>query len=90
MADLVENKMTITDEDGNEQVVSILFTYHHDERNKDYVFFFEGENEEDVMVMSYDENYNLFPIEDEDEYEEIEEILNAYVDGELECVEDEN
>ena len=79
-----DNKMVITDEDGNEHVVTILFTYHHDERNKDYVVFYEDEDSDEVMAMIYTEDGELIPIEDEEEYEELEEVLNAYQDGELE------
>ena len=73
-----ENKMIITDENGDEHTVTILFTYHHDERNKDYVLFVEDEDDEEVYAMSYTEDGELEIIEDDEEYEEIEEVLNAY------------
>ena len=90
MVELDDNKMIITDEDGNEHVVTILFTYHHDERNKDYVLFLEEDDDDNVIAMSYTEDGDLLPIEDEEEYAEIEELLNAYNDGELEEVGEEN
>ena len=81
--ELDENKMVITDEDGNEHLVEILFTYHSDQRNKDYVVFFEDEDSNDVMAMAYTDDGELLPISDE-EYSEIEEVLNAFEEDEEE------
>jgi len=58
--------------------MEILFTYEHEERNKKYVFFFDPNNEEEVLVMSYNDEGELFPVDDEEEYEEIEEVFNAF------------
>lgn len=81
--ELDDNKMVIADEEGNEHIVTILFTYHHDERNRDYVVFIEDEDEENAVVMIYDEETgDLSPIEDDDEYEEVLEVYNAYFDEE--------
>ena len=33
-----DKQMTIKDDEGNEHLVEILFTYEHDERKKKYVF----------------------------------------------------
>ena len=73
-----EKKIIIEDGDGNEHAMEILFTYHNDERNRDYVFFFDPKDPENVIPMIYDEDHNLFEIEDEEEYEEVEEVFNSY------------
>lgn len=73
--------MVITDEQGNEHLVEILFTYHSEERNKDYVVFYELDNPEEVMAMAYNENNELEEISEE-EYDEVEEVLNAFQDEE--------
>ena len=88
--EIEDNKMVITDEEGNEHIVTILFTYHHDERNKDYVVFVSDEDEDSAIAMSYTSDGELEEIEDDDEYEEIQELLDAYYDGELESVKEEN
>lgn len=81
--ELDENKMIVCDEEGNEHLVTILFTYHHDERNKDYVVFIEDEDDENAVVMIYDEKTgDLFPIEDDEEYDEVLEVYNAFMDDE--------
>ena len=79
-----ENKMVISDENGNEHVVEILFTYHSDERNKDYVLFYEIGNDEEITAMIYNDKWELSPIEDEEEYQEVEEVLNAFDEDEFE------
>ena len=77
MVELDERKMVITDDDGNEHLVEILFTYHSDERNKDYVVFYEDDDSDDVIAMAYNEEGELLELSDE-EFAEIEEILGAF------------
>ncbi len=79
MAEIKENQIVITDDNGEELVMEILFTYENEERNKKYVFFYDPNDEENVLAMSYDEETGeLFEIEDDEEYEEVEEVFNAY------------
>ena len=73
-----EKRMVITDDQGNEHLVEILFTYHNDERNKEYVLFYENDNPDDVIAMIYTEDGELLDIEDDEEFQEVEEVLNAY------------
>ena len=78
MAKVKDNQIIIEDDDGQEHLMEILFTYEHEERGKKYVFFFDPNNDEDVLVMSYNDEGELFPVDDDEEYEEIEEVFNAF------------
>ena len=77
-----ETQMVITDEEGKEHLMQILFTSENEERNAQYVFFYDTEDkEENVMVMRYIgelDSGELIPIEDDEEYDELEEVLNAW------------
>ena len=73
-------QMTIKDDQGNEHLVEILFTYEHDERKKKYVFFYEKDNPEEVIAMEYNDEGELFEIESDEEYEEVEEVFNTFVE----------
>lgn len=74
-----DNQMIITDEKGNEKVMNILFTYENEERGKSYVFLFSEDDEDNVMAFSYnEESKSLEEIEDDDEYEEVKEVFNAF------------
>ncbi len=75
-----EKQITIRDEEGNEHLMEILFTYEHEERGKKYVFLYTKENPEDVIAMEYNDNGELFEIESDEEYEEVEEVFNAFMD----------
>ena len=75
-----EKQITIRDEEGNEHLMEILFTYEHDERKKKYVFLYNKETPEDVMCMEYNDRGELFEIESDEEYEEVEEVFNAFMD----------
>ena len=74
-----ENQMVVTDNEGKEHLMNILFTYDNEERKASYVFFYDSEDpEEEVIVMRYLESGELEPIEDDEEYDEVEEAFNAW------------
>ena len=81
---LEDNKIIVVDEDGNEDIIDIeiLFTYHHDERNKDYVVFIEEGDEENAIAMIINEDNSLEEIVDDEEYDEILEVYDAFFDDE--------
>ncbi len=74
-----EKQMVVTDNEGKEHLMNILFTYENEERKSSYVFFYDSEDkDEEVIVMRYTENGELEPIEDDEEYDEVEEVFNAW------------
>ena len=75
-----DKQMTIKDDQGNEHLVEILFTYEHDERKKKYVFFYEKDNPEEVIAMEYNDEGELLEIESDEEYEEVEEVFNTFME----------
>ena len=76
-----DNEMVVTDSEGKEHLMHILFTYVNEERGSSYVFFYEvGDNEENVMVMRYSGDGELEEIDDDEEYDEVEEVFNAWQD----------
>lgn len=89
-----ENKLTIIDENGNEILCEVLFTFNSEEFNKNYVIFYPvGSEEEDgtisVMAASYVEEADgtcgeLSEVTNEDEWQLIEEMLESFAE-EDEC-----
>jgi len=86
-----ENQITIVDENGNEQLYEVLFTFESEEFNKSYVLFQQvGEAEEDEdgpeihaysFIPSEDGGEGeLIPIETEEEWDMVEEMLNTFYD----------
>ena len=77
-----ETQMVVTDSEGKEHLMQILFTTENEERDAKYVFFYDTEDkEENVMVMRYVgelDQGELIAIEDDEEYDELEEVLNAW------------
>lgn len=70
--------ITITDEEGVESTFVILFTYTNEKRNSQYVFFYDEENDEEVMYARYFEDGTLQYVEDEEEIAEIEEVFATF------------
>lgn len=76
---LLDDEMLITDESGAEKVMKILFTYDSEVRQKSYVFLYDEKDEDNVLVFSYNQDdLSLHEIEDDEEFKEAEEVLNAY------------
>lgn len=83
--------ITIVDEQGNEELHEILFTFESEDFGKSYVLLYpagipEGE-EIELQAFSYIENEDgtegdLKPIETDAEWEMIEEVLNTFMTDE--------
>ncbi len=83
--------LTIIDDEGNESTFKILFTYDNEERGVSYVLFFAEDEPENIMVCRYDEETKeLFEIEDEEEFNEIEEVLHLYEENDGDFIEEED
>ena len=76
-----DRELTLTLDDGSEVLCDILFTYHDEERNKNYVVFQVRESG-DISAAVYNENDDqsgsLDKIETEEEWEMLEELLDEY------------
>lgn len=86
-----DNQITVIDDQGNEQLCEILFTFDSEEFGKSYVLYYPiGEDDDDdeeieihasAFTPSEDENDgDLQPIETEEEWDLIEEMLNTFLD----------
>jgi uncharacterized protein YrzB (UPF0473 family) len=86
-----ENNITVVDENGNEQLCEILFTFDSDKFNKSYVLYYpiSEDDEEDIEIHASsftpsenNEDGELSPIETDEEWDMIEEMLNTFLDEE--------
>ena len=78
---LLDNEIMITDENGQEQVMKILFTYENEERHKMYAFLYKEDDEDNVIPVSINEkDSSIEVIEDEKELDEVEEVFNCFLD----------
>ncbi|PTL40596.1 MAG: DUF1292 domain-containing protein [Alkalicoccus sp.] len=86
-----DNRIIVPDEDGNEHLFEILFTFDVDSTGTSYMVLApEGTNEdesEEVEVHAFrfeeeGEDLSLFPIETEEEWEMVEELLNTFTEPE--------
>lgn len=82
---LDSNSLYVTDENGNEKRMEILFTFDDESRNKRYVVFADPEVESDeVFASAYDDDGHLLPVETEEEWQMIEEVIGAFQNDEEE------
>ena len=86
MAELKENQLIFTDDEGKENICDILFTYESEEFKKSYVFFTKAEPEEDeeiqVSCAAYipndDGTGELVEVESDEEWEMLEKVFNDF------------
>ena len=88
-----ENNITVVDDEGNEQLCEVLFTFDSEEFGKSYVLYYPigaDENDDDdieIHASSFSPNENnedgdLMPVETDEEWDLIEEMLNTFLDAE--------
>jgi Protein of unknown function (DUF1292). len=76
------NRMTITDESGQEREVEIILTFD-DESGQSFVLFQDPQDPEDnVYAYKYDEDGNMNEVTDEKEWDMCQEVLGAFMDEE--------
>lgn len=76
----LDKQIILYDDNGKEFKCEMLFTYEHEERDAKYVFFYEPDNEDEIFCMRFDDDGNLFEIEDDEELKEMDEVLQAYLE----------
>lgn len=77
----MENKLTVIDENGTEIEMTILFTFESEEFGKQYVFYFDEQDESgEVYVASYTDDVQggLTQVEDDAEWELITEVFETF------------
>jgi uncharacterized protein YrzB (UPF0473 family) len=95
-----ERNITVIDEDGNETLCEILLTFDNEQFGKSYVLYTpvgsEGDEDEELEIHAYaynpgegDEGGELMPIETEEEWDMIEEMVNTFFDEQEEEEENE-
>ncbi len=82
-------KLTIINEEGKEEECEILFTFDSEIYNKSYVIYYpvgvSGDEEIEVMASAFTEDEaggsgKLLPIETDEEWDMIEEVLETFAD----------
>lgn len=85
-----ENNITVVDENGNEQLCEVLFTFDSEEFGKSYVLYYpvgaeESDDEEiEIHASSFvptedNKDGELMPIETDEEWDMIEEMLETFL-----------
>lgn len=84
-----EKHITVVDENGNEQLCEVLFTFESEDFGKSYVFYYpigseyDDEEETEIHVSAFipsegEQEGELQPIETEEEWDMIEEVWNTF------------
>ena len=80
---ILDDEMIVTTDSGEEKLMKILFTYESEQRGAQYVFLYEKDDEDNVLVFAINEKEGpLEEIEDDEEYAEAEEVFEAYMNDE--------
>ncbi len=75
-----EDKIIVIDDNGQEIEMDVLFTFDSDETNKQYVLYFNPKNEDgEVFASSYTNEGELLPIDDDKEWDMINEVFETFM-----------
>ncbi|MFU0792000.1 DUF1292 domain-containing protein [Virgibacillus proomii] len=85
-----KERIIIPDENGEEHLFEVLFTFDVDENHQSYIAVtpVEQSEEEEVEVYAFryeekdEDDLSLFPIESDEEWEMVEEMLSTLADQE--------
>lgn len=77
-----ENKNTIkiTDSQGNERELKVYFAYHSDNFNQDYIIMYDEKDPDNLLACRIDKDNNLSDIVEDEEYDELDEVIESYQD----------
>lgn len=80
---LDSNSFYVVDENGDEKRMVILFTFDNKDYGKSYVVFQDPEGAVDeIQACGYNDEGELFPIESDEEWDMVEEVINTFLDTE--------
>ena len=74
--DMKDNTIFISDENGKERQMCIYLTVELEGKN--YVVVYEEGKEDDLYAFVYDDEGNLYAVDDPEEMDMIEEVINSY------------
>lgn len=80
---LDSNSLYVLDEDGNETRMTILFTFDSEDYGAKYVVFQNPESVDgEVFASRYTDDGELVPIESDEEWDMVEEVINTFAEDE--------
>ena len=71
----------VVDENGKHITLNILFTYTDERTDTDYLFLYEEDNPDEIIVRKLTKDDVLEELSNE-EYEDASEVFNAFIDEE--------
>ena len=86
-----DRQLTLIDEDGNEELFEVLFTFHSDDNDKSYILLYpaavEDDDEIEVQAFSYDADEDgdvtssdLHEITSDAEWDMVQGVLNTFLE----------
>ncbi|HLV49528.1 MAG TPA: DUF1292 domain-containing protein [Erysipelothrix sp.] len=77
---LDDKKIVVVDDNDNEIEMEILFTFDNEEFNRQYVLYVNpNEDSGEVYASAYTEDGELLEISNENEWEMIESVFEAFI-----------
>lgn len=72
-----DNKVVFIDDQGNQTVLEIYFTWKNEETNKNYVFFFD-DTTGDLLAGVIEDDGTISDVETDEEYDLLDEVLENF------------
>ena len=74
----INNVLFVNKTDGERLTFRVLFTHRSENFNKDYVVFYNEDDENHLLAFSYDENITFSEINNQEEIDEVYDVLRKF------------
>lgn len=74
----LDQRVELTNDEGDKVEMNLLFKYHSDEFNCDFILLYEDEDDENVVVFKLLEDDSIDIVEDPAMLEEAQKVLDKY------------
>ncbi|MDD2433719.1 MAG: DUF1292 domain-containing protein [Bacilli bacterium] len=76
-----DDVLYVSDEQGNEITMKILFTFEDERLKRKYVVYCNPANPKgDTYASIFDDDGHLYPIESDEEWDMVEEVLGSFME----------
>lgn len=72
------DKIVFIDDQGNRTELKIYFTWKNEERNKNYVFFYDEMMPQELIAGIIEDDGTISDVEDDEEFDELDKILEEF------------
>ena len=73
-----DDKIIFIDDQGNQTILKVYFTWKNEIRNKTYVFFYDEMMPQELIAGIVEDDGTISDVETDEEFDELDEVLENF------------